>query len=254
MKNIPRKNQGFTNLNGTYFDKVKEVAFKKGELIGNLGTFVAETKREKSIWQEEENYSDGVYIYQSLNDPHIAYRIYKCFADYGYNGENDDILIQKLLERQDAIKLSKFPIGVVTLNGKIIGQEIPYYVNSITLFEFFKKYDGFNVINIYKEILNILKELFDNGILYLDNQSKNFMVDPLTEKIKVEIIDFMYNLMVFDNFSESNIETMFNNFKSMVNGLNNVKNLYSELGEFKGVNNFDDAYYQINEMAKKLQR
>ena len=112
MKNIPRINQGFTNLNGTYFDKVKEVAFKKGELIGNLGTFVAETKREKSIWQEEENYSDGVYIYQSLNDPHIAYRIYKCFADYGYNGENDDILIQKLLERQDAIKLSKFPIGV----------------------------------------------------------------------------------------------------------------------------------------------
>ena len=42
-----------------------------------------------------ENLKDLI-IYQSKNNPKIAYRIYKEFAEYKFNGYNDDILIENL--------------------------------------------------------------------------------------------------------------------------------------------------------------
>ena len=79
-KEIPRINNCFVHTKGEYFNKVREVAFKSGELIGNLGTYVNETKREFNMLFSDDNLSEGVYIYQTFSNPLIAYRIYKTFA------------------------------------------------------------------------------------------------------------------------------------------------------------------------------
>lgn len=253
QNSIPKINTGFTNDRGTYYDKVREIAYQKGELFGNLGVFVTETEYiSNCIFDDTKNPTRGVYIYQSYSNPEIAYRIYKAFADCGFDGYEDDKLIQKLSERQKNINLSKFPTGVVTLSGKIIGQEIPYYANDITLFEFFNKYKNINPIKIYYAVLEILNELYYNGIIYLDTHPKNFMINLLNEYPSVDIIDFEYSRIIFDDDSEVYRKLLFCNYKIMVNKLNEMLGITDIVGKFSETQSFDDTYHQLSVMKKKL--
>ena len=55
---------------------------------------------------------------------------------------------------------------VVTLDGKIIGQEIPYYPNSICLSQInIEKLEDKNPITIYKKILTNLKKKKDGNFI-----------------------------------------------------------------------------------------
>lgn len=249
---IPKVKEGFTNQNGIYYDKVREIAYNRGELAGNLGKFITESHLDSDIEYDDKVEKDnGVYVYQSYSNPNVAYRIYKSFAEYGFNGNRDDKLIQQLRERESEIKLSKFPTGVVTLEGRIIGQEIPYYPNKITLHQLFEKYKDINPSQIYKIILDILKELYDNEIVYTDNHSKNFMINP--ENISdINIIDFDAVYIKFDPQSDVYKNLLFRNYFNTINFLNKMLEISHITGELSITDNFDDAYEQINQMTKKL--
>lgn len=246
---MPVIHDSYIDKKGNEFVNVRNISFTKNSIKSNLGEFVAETEKEDNVWFNNEE--DGVYIYQSYNNPNIAYRIYKRFAEYRFNGEKDEFLISELKKRQESIKLSKFPTGVVTLEGNIIGQEIPYFPNSVNLIELFKHYENIDVIKIYLQVLNILKEMYDNGILYFDNHAKNFMVNPNDESY-VNIIDFEDRYVRFDNFSKSEIEKLFTNYSSMINILNRIKGLDLKLGNFVKTDNFLDTYEEVKDMEKKL--
>lgn len=251
----PKTTMGFTNNKGIYYDKVREVAYRSGQLVGNLGTFVAETIHEHNLFFESShNAESGVYIYQSYSNPVIAYRIYKTFADCGFNGYKDDELIQKLMERQNKIKLSQFPTGVVTLEGKIIGQEIPYFCGEMTLCDFFKKYEGFSPVKIYRAILDVLYEMYDNGIIYLDNHPKNFMINPSCIDKGVDVIDFDEAYVKFDDDSEMLRQRLFNNYGRTINALNEMCGALHSVGQFEPALDFNDAYKQLGAMEKKLVR
>ena len=250
---IPTITEKYVNNKNQTFSNVRHISYKKGELYGNLGKFVAETKHEPNNWfSSTDNLTEGVYVYQTYHDPNVAYRIYKCFADLGFNGYQDDILINELQKKQRLIKSTTFPTGVITLDGNIIGQEIPYFINNITLLELFKTYNNFDIVNIYLQVLSVLKEMYDNGILYLDNHPKNFMINPNLCDSKINTIDFERNFIRIDDWSKSDKEQFFSNYCTMINALNKIKELDIKLGKFVLTKSFDETYDEIEEMSKKL--
>ena len=253
MNNVPRRNDTFTNKKGMLFDKVKEIAYKQGELMGNLGKFVHETKREPNIFFGEKDSLEpekGVFIYQNRQKPTKAYRIYKEFADYGFNGYNDDTLIQELQERKDGINLTEFPTGVVTYENKIIGQEIPYYEDYMSIHEFIQNFKDIDLPTLYRMILDILKELYDHGILYYDVHTKNFLIKNDESGIKVNLIDFEYDLMSFE-VTPQNLKRMLKNYASLVNGIHNYcKKIQDKV--YEDPSNFEEAYNRLDELKRKL--
>lgn len=231
------------------FKYVKELAFTKDNIFGNLGKFIDETKYESNDFFSSSD-ERGVYIYQDFHDSKIAYRIYKEFADYNFNGYNDDKLIENLQKRQSNIHLTKVPYGVVTLDGKIIGQIIYFYENYITLYQFStKKSKEINYIKLYIRILKILKELYENGVLYLDIHAKNFMIN---ENNRINLIDFEDGNIIFDDFSKTNIQRFFTSFNNMIMILNKNLGIEELFENYIITSNFDDTFYQLEKLSKKL--
>lgn len=219
----------FTNKNGIKYDNVQELAFNKNNFYGNLGEFINETKKEETDFIDSEfNLENGVYIYRDFNNYKKAYRIYKEFNDYGFNGYKDDLLIHNLVKRSKNLKLSKVPYGVVTIDGNIIGQIIPYFYNTKTLYEYSLK----NKINpeLLIEVLKIIKELYENGIYYYDIHPKNFVID---QDKKINIIDF-------DNFYVKFIKDE-NTLKNILNGYKNILSILSRINIHEDINSFNEA-------------
>ena len=92
-------NENFIDKNGKKYDGVTEKAFEKGELF-DIGKFKHQTEREKNVFGKE----NGVYIYQDIENDNLAYRIYDEFAEYGFNGYHDDVLIYELNKRKENVK------------------------------------------------------------------------------------------------------------------------------------------------------
>lgn len=241
--------ENYINQIGKKYKGVKELSFTKDNIFGNVGRFISETEYERSDFFGSDEES-GVYIYQDFNDPNIAYRIYKEFANCNFNGYRDDILISNLQKRQANIHLTKVPLGVVTLDGKIIGQIIYFFQNYITLYQFsMEKSREINYIKLYIRILTILKELYDNGILYLDIHAKNFMINSHN---KINLIDFEHGNIIFDDFNKSHIERFFTSFNNMLHVLNKNLGLEEVFENYIRTNNFDDTFYQLDTLSKKL--
>lgn len=247
---IPAINSSFINKKGEKFELIKKIAYKKGQLIGNLGKFVNETKRGYSdFFHAADSCAEGVYIYQTYRNPNVAYRIYKEFADNGFNGYQDDKLIERLLERKNRITLAQFPTGVITLDGKIIGQEIPYFPEAMTIYDYSKSTEDKNPIKIYTQIVNILKELYDNGILYLDNHGRNFMIN---KDRKIEIIDFEDGQVKIDDYCKDYKRRLFTNYQIMIQTLNTNFGINEQVGDVLLTDCFEELYEQIDDMSKKL--
>jgi len=202
---------------------VRNVNFESLEdLHNNIGNFLAESKLDDS--SDFEINEDGIYLFRCLYDKSKALRLYKDFNLYKYTYHDDYGIVSKLQEKQKDIKLSEFPTGIITVENKVIGQEVPFYDNSKTIYEYFK--DG-NMkkrpTQFYLEILNILRELSNNGIIYIDVHKGNFLVENITEI--VNIIDFESGFLNFGNLPSSYVP-MINNFKiSLINILNSVCNI-----------------------------
>lgn len=246
---VPTIKEGFTSRNGEYFDKVREVAYKKGELFGSLGTLVSESSKNLGYGNSFSGEENGVLIYQSNDNPDIAYRIYKDYADCVYYDYDDYKVLQKLLERQSKVKLTKFPTGVVTLDGYVIGQEIPYYRNFITLEKYFELHKDLNLMKIYRSILEILKEMYNNGIIYFDTHSGNFMIDS---NFKIAVIDFDKEYLKIDDFSDYYKKKFFDNFRYLINHCNDKAGISDKVPKFLLTDNFDDISFQIDTMEKVL--
>ena len=234
-------NDSFIDKNGKKYDGVIEKAFEKDELF-DIGKFKHQTEREKIVFGKE----NGVYIYQDIENDNLAYRIYDEFAEYGFNGYHDDVLIYELNKRRENVKLTDFPNGIVTYNGNIIGQIIPYYPNSETIFSYAKETNNINIIKYYRRMLDILIELYNNGIIYCDAHAKNFLI----VNNKVKLIDFDFSLMDFNNYKYK-YENMINTFIGMVNTLNEIINVSYKVS-YNDIRDLHDIEEVVLEMEKKL--
>ena len=227
---------------------IEEIEFTR-ESLRTSGKYFTETKRETSMFFEaSDNLEDGVFIYQDRNNPNIGYRIYKEFANPGFYSYSEDKLIAKLSEKQSVITRTKFPTSILTLEGRVIGQKIPLYLNHDEIHK--------HVINskelpteYYRQILDILKEMYDNGIGYLDGHSKNFIIERNSGH--VELIDFEWSKMEFDSISSSSNWKIFNNLNSLINRCNENSKTDDILSK-SNVQTFSEAYEYVEESEYKL--
>ena len=186
-------------------------------------------------------------------DPKKALRIYKDFADYKYTCHKDDKLISELQSRQKYVKLTDFPTGVATIENYVIGQEIPYYKNSDTLAKKCLNLPSDNkreltILKYYLEILEILKELYKNDIIYADVRSRNFMIDKVHDMIK--LIDFESSYISFDR--KKYYSDMIDNIKIMINEINKYFKIEFIISKETSLENIEET---INtEQHKRLNR
>ena len=239
----------FTNYKNQYFDNVREIHFDAISDIGdNLGSFVLESHNSKKPGLLA---NDGIYLYNSKTDASKGYRIYKDFANYKYIYYFDDILISNLQKVQSNVKLTEFPTGVVTIGGKVIGQEIPYYKDSVNINDYFSSYSNKKIItSYYLEILKIVKELFNNGIIYRDINCGNFLVNAKNNE-KINLIDFDPMFTFFSDKKDFSYNVMIEHLKHLIEMLNLIKNI-KFISSFYNASTLEELEESILENEKKL--
>ena len=65
---------------------------------------------------------------------------------------------------------------------------------------------------LYNKVLNIIDELLDNGILYLDIHENNFLVN---DDLDVKLIDFESSSVIFDRISANDKIECYKKVKDM---------------------------------------
>lgn len=234
---IDRNNQK-KEIRNIHFEDVSKIR-------GNLGKFLYETNRENNpFFDSSNNITEGVYIYQTLYNPKKALRVYKDILDYRFTHYNDDKLVSEFIKRQPNIKLTELPSGIVTIDKYIVGQEIPLYKDFPTLEQIFKTKTPKEILNYYKQMILILKELTDNEIIYKDVHSKNFLINPTTDEVK--LIDFDETFISLEN-NKFHYDNMIDNLKTSINRINKYINLNFKLDK-------EETLEQVEEtiMTKKL--
>ena len=207
--------QGFTNSKGQYFSNIRNIHFNQySDVFGSFGKHLNESHKDSPNDFDINN--EGVNIYQSKYCENIALKLYKDIGSYKYTFHDDEVIISELQKRQKNIKLTKFPTGVITVENKVVGQEIPYFSNSINIAKLFESGKlTKRPTQYYLEILKILKELLENGILYQDIHGGNFIIDS---NGNVQVIDFQPGLVSFDENIKYNDSISFYNLKnSLIN-------------------------------------
>ena len=214
------------NIKNNYIDNTGQIYEVRNVNFENLQDF---RKAQKKFISESSNNGsslseDGIYLYKSSYDETKGLRVYKDINLYQYTHHCDDKIVFELQKRQKNIKLSQLPTGILTIENKIVGQEVPLYENSKTIYDYFKEGNmKKRPTQFYLEILYILRELYNEGITYKDAHRRNFLVENITEI--VNIIDFEDQLVDFSNL-QSTYDTMIINFKTyLIDKLNYIVNV-----------------------------
>ena len=187
-------NNHFIDNHGTVFPNVREIAFQSEPNVPTpFGVLKNQSPKRDAAFPFLA--LGDVYIYQSNYDFHKALRIYK--NPFDVDSAQDVEMIQKLQERQDDVLLTKFPTGIVTLYGWVVGQEIPFFPNLPTLLEYSTTFEHNDELKqVFINIIRALHELERHGIFYRDVNAGNFLIYPRT--LKAEIIDFDPNRTPID--------------------------------------------------------
>lgn len=230
-------NNYYKDKKGITYDNIRDIHFEnKEDITGNLGKFITETKYEPNTIFGGDNITDGVYIYLSKFDNDKALRIYKDWADYQFTLHDDSVIVSELQKRQNKIKLTDFPTGIITIENNVIGQEIPYYKDYKTLSEQAKISNKKDLLIYYQQIIKILKELYNNDIIYGDIHAKNFLV-----KDDIKLIDFEGNKVNL-NKDANKYKEMLDKLIIMMNLINNRNSIDFKLAN---VDSLEDVERQL---------
>ena len=236
--------KGYEDKNGVKYDDLLNVHFeKKEDMATSLGKYVAETDYKDNMFLSSSwNLTNGIYLYQSYFDPKIALRIYRDFASYKYVHHNDAKLIKELLERGKNVLLTDFPMGVITIDDYVVGQAIPFYEDYDTLAKVvINKKDELSIMKYYLEIMKILKELYNNSIIYADVRSRNFMINRVNNLVK--LIDFESQYISFD---DRLYKEMIKNIKITINEINDYLNIKFKIDKEDSLDNIEETLLEEN--------
>lgn len=188
----------YVDKNGKFYQIKNYNCEQVSDINEVLGKYITE-----SHYTSENTYEDnGIYLYQHKINPEMGFRIYKDFNLYQYINHDDAGMISKLQEKQPNVALTAFPTAVVTVGNSVIGQEIYYYEDYKPLISIINDLkDPKEELLYYKKIVEIIKELLNNGIYYKDLHCGNFVVKGNSMKL----IDFDIGLVTFDKISYNTI-------------------------------------------------
>lgn len=183
----------------------------------------------------------GISIYQNYQNERIGYRVSDRLINNYQRNDEEAFFLQKLLTYGQRIKEIDFPRGVLTYQSRIIGQIITYYVDNTNLIDACKK-KGLNPYTVCLKAFELIKNLHNDGIIYIDIHGGNFLYT--NEGLK--IIDFEKEAVSFidDEMSEIAEDQMLLSFIRMINRLSNQE-AYNLLPNLKKIKNLDDLYYEL---------
>ena len=97
-----------------------------------------------------------------------------------------------------------------------------YYNGYLTFSNFLKNYELDNPFDYFLKVIDIIKELVDNKIFYIDIHDNNFLINPVNNDVK--IVDFDESFLSFSDeygllYDEiiKNLKLMFYNLASIFN-------------------------------------
>ena len=134
-------------------------------------------------------------------------------------------MLKLFLEAQSIITLTDLPIAYYQEKERLKGIIVPYYQNSISLYQIIKNnslndlhkyyhHDNDKTHNLYlllNDILNILEELTNNNIIYLDTNASNFII----ENNQIKLIDFEPQYLKYESNFE-NIKRLLSSFDDLL--------------------------------------
>lgn len=247
--------KGFVSKTGKYLDNILDVNFSDfNDFRNNLGEFITQSSGDLGpFFKPDDEESSGVYLYRTKIDSSLAFRIYKdvSYLNLGSSlswavSHADDMLVSKLQERQKNVFLTDFPLGVVTIGNCVVGQLIYYYFNSFTVIDTLLKEQNLLATKYYIGILEVLKEMAEQEIIFGDAHFRNFVILPDSDVIKP--IDFEPgDVLVPDN----NQQRMVSVFKSSVNDMNRKLEVDFELSK---PNSIDECMEELLIQDERLKR
>lgn len=180
----------------------------------NIDNYIIDTNfsfDEDKIFFKDNN----TIIYDIGNE--LGFKIERSLFDKTRQSYNIEKMVSELSSRQDKIKLTDLPTGVVSRKKKCIGQVIKLYKDYVPLYEIA---NNNNIEILYNKIINIIDELLDNGILYLDIHENNFLVN---DNLDVKLIDFESSSVIFDRISTNDKIECYKKVKDMFKKLKTKK-------------------------------
>ena len=228
-------------IEDSFSDSIHHYSFVKNYVYqgnGNLEDF--------GILKNDSHYA---YILQDTNQKDIAYRIYKGFRNRAINKVRDAEMIQNLYSNGRSISDIDFPYGVVSKEGRVIGQVIPYYDGAEELAQYM---GDDRVISYIQKAYSLIEELWYHSIYYLDVHEYNFMV---TES-GLKLIDFDNEMTRFHS-NVSGVDEIYtrhiiNNFKRMTHDLLGLDSRLIPVDNAKTMSELRKGLLQMSEESPKV--
>jgi len=187
---------------------VSGVSMKNNGLL-----YLDESSKGEEVTFSLKNLNINSKFYEVIDNPYYIIK--------QYNVKNKEALFRMLLrfnEVVDKIERTDLPTMYYQENNFVNGQVIPYYDESANLYnlsltkdldelmKWYKKDDDkiHNLFLLYNDIIDIIEELRDYGILYEDSNSTNFVF----KDNKVHLIDFDPKYVILKNNRKAFIQTM----------------------------------------------
>ena len=134
--------------------------------------------------KESNILNEGTTCYIMQHGDITAYKLYKGALEY--ITQNDDYRLDEnetlnrlnyIVSKRKDITLTDLPSEIVTCNGKPVGVLITYYSNSISLKDYLtENYSDENMKRVKQQMLSIVGELIENGIVPTDPHFENFLI------------------------------------------------------------------------------
>ncbi len=192
---------------------------------------------------------DGINIYQDRFKKNLGYRVYQDIKDFpNINHEKQRRMVEVLQDKQPNVHLTKFPHGIIVMDKyerqRVVGELITFYHNYMTLFTMAREEYNVYLYDIKMKVLDIIEELLDNGIIYIDVRSKNFMINKDFDD--VQLVDFEDFAIDYTGTATSN-ESLKRMISLLIDLFNKLNNSYHQDFNYNACNSFDE----IKQLTKK---
>lgn len=139
--------------------------------------------------------NEGTSCFIFKTEDNKYFKIYKSSLRYingidDYDDKEIKSKIEYLISKKEEIKNTLMPLDKLMFNGKIVGVELNYMVNSITLREYLVNNKDIDLNMIKSRVLEIVYELINHGIVPTDPHCDNFLVSFLdTGQVDIKMVD-----------------------------------------------------------------
>lgn len=196
----------------------------------NKGLFYIDSKdveiKEFNFNEVTNNYRKRRVFYHIEGVDDYVIKDISMFPVY-FNEYRNKKMLKNLQINQDKFNDIDFPVAYFIDKKKVVGTVVPYYKGSESLKvlsnvykleklkEFYNHSDGevSNLIEMCLEVLELIKHMYDENIIYTDINAGNFIVYNNT----IKVVDFEPSYVHFKKNKNNYLSLLLSNYNLLVN-------------------------------------